>query len=306
MPELPEVEVVRRGLADHVVGRRIIGVEVSGARTARRQPGGAAEIVARLDGRTVSGAHRRGKYLWLTFDDDDSMGAESAGADSLLVHLGMSGQMLMAATGAPTVRHMHARALLDDGNEVRFVDQRTFGGWTVVPLAEALDGSGALVPASAAHIAADPFEPGFNAASVARVIRRRDTELKRLLLDQTVVSGIGNIYADESLWRAGVHGRRRSGALTLRSITETLRHARDVMTDALAAGGTSFDALYVNVNGASGYFDRSLDVYGRAGEPCGRCGTAVVREDFMNRGSHFCPVCQPAPQRRPRRRVVVR
>lgn len=302
MPELPEVEVVRRGLLDHVVGRRITGVEVTGARTARRQPGGPAEIVARLEGRTVSGARRRGKFLWLTLDDDSAVGA-----DCLLVHLGMSGQMLVTGTGAPPVRHMHARAFLDDDNELRFVDQRTFGGWTVVPLAEALDGSGALLPASAAHIAADPFEPGFDSAAVARVIRRRDTEIKRLLLDQNVVSGIGNIYADESLWRAGIHGRRRAGALTLRAITETLEHARDVMADALDAGGTSFDALYVNVNGASGYFDRSLDVYGRAGEPCGRCGSVVVREDFMNRGSHYCPDCQPAPRRSAvRRRPVVR
>lgn len=298
MPELPEVEVVRRGLADHVVGRVITSVEVTGARTARRQPGGAPEIVARLTGRTVSGARRRGKYLWLTLDSD-----HAAGADCLLVHLGMSGQMLVAEGGAPPVRHLHARAELDDGRELRFVDQRTFGGWTVVPLAEALDGTGELLPASAAHIAADPFEPGFDPLVAARTIRRRDTEIKRLLLDQTVVSGIGNIYADEALWRSGLHGRRRSGAVTLRAVTGVLEHAREVMADALAAGGTSFDALYVNVNGASGYFDRSLDVYGRAGLPCARCGTAVVREDFMNRGSHFCPVCQPAPRRsRPPRR----
>lgn len=300
MPELPEVEVVRRGLSDHVVGRQIVGVEVTGARTARRQPGGPAEIVARLEGRRVNGAHRRGKYLWLTVDDE-----HAAGADCLLVHLGMSGQMLVTDAGAPPVRHMHARAHLDDGTELRFVDQRTFGGWTVVPLAEALDGTGVLLPAPAAHIAADPFERGFDTLVTARVIRRRDTEIKRLLLDQTVVSGIGNIYADEALWRSGIHGRRRSGALTLRLVAETLEHARDVMSDALVAGGTSFDALYVNVNGASGYFDRSLDVYGRAGLPCSRCGAAVVREDFMNRGSHFCPDCQPAPRRSPRRRAAV-
>ncbi|MBB0969442.1 bifunctional DNA-formamidopyrimidine glycosylase/DNA-(apurinic or apyrimidinic site) lyase, partial [Dietzia aerolata] len=261
-------------------------------RTARRQPGGAAEIEDRLRGRKVTGARRRGKYLWLTLDDD-----HAAGADCLLVHLGMSGQMLVTGAGTPPVRHLHARAILDDDNELRFVDQRTFGGWTVVPLAEAIDGTGVLLPAPAAHIAADPFEEGFDALAAARLIRRRDTEIKRLLLDQTVVSGIGNIYADEALWRAGVHGRRRGGALTLGKVTETLGHARDVMADALAAGGTSFDALYVNVNGASGYFDRSLDVYGRAGEPCSRCGTPVVREDFMNRGSHFCPACQPAPRR---------
>lgn len=302
VPELPEVEVVRRGLAEHAVGRRIRAVAVTGARTARRQPGGAAEIVAKLSGRTFSGAHRRGKYLWLTLDD-----GASEGADSLLVHLGMSGQMLVSVSGAPVARHTHARAELDDGTELRFVDQRTFGGWTVVPLTEAGDGSGALLPTPAAHIAADPFDPGFDAVAAARAIRRRDTEIKRVLLDQTVVSGIGNIYADEALWRAGIHGRRRSGALTLGAVTEVLGHSRDVMSDALAAGGTSFDALYVNVNGTSGYFDRSLDVYGRAGLPCGRCGSAVVREDFMNRGSHFCPDCQRAPRRvAGRRRPAVR
>ena len=292
MPELPEVEVVRRGLESHVVGRGIVDAEVTGARTARRQPGGPAEIVARLRGRVVSGARRRGKYLWLTLDDD-----HEAGADCLLVHLGMSGQMLVTTADAPPVRHLHARALLDDGSELRFVDQRTFGGWTVVPLVEAADGTGVLLPAPAAHVAADPFETGFDHPATARVIRRRDTEVKRLLLDQTVVSGIGNIYADEALWRSGVHGRRRSGALTLSVVSGLLGHARDVMSDALEAGGTSFDALYVNVNGASGYFDRSLDVYGRAGRPCPRCGAVVIREEFMNRGSHYCPVCQAAPRR---------
>lgn len=298
MPELPEVEVVRRGLETHVVGRRILDVDVTGARTARRQPGGPAEIVARLRDRVVTGAGRRGKYLWLTLD-----GEHTAGADCLLVHLGMSGQMLVTATDAPRVRHLHARARLDDGRELRFVDQRTFGGWTVVPLAEAADGTGVLLPAPAAHVAADPFEPGFDELATARAIRRRDTEIKRLLLDQTVVSGIGNIYADEALWRAGVHGRRRAGSLTLSTVRGLLGHAREVMSDALDAGGTSFDALYVNVNGASGYFDRSLDVYGQAGRPCARCGTPVVREEFMNRGSHYCPGCQRPPRRAVARRT---
>lgn len=285
MPELPEVEVVRRGLDSHVVGRRLVDVEVTGARTARRQPGGPEEIVALLTGRMVSGARRRGKYLWLTLDGD-----ETPGSDCLLVHLGMSGQMLVTGSGAPAVRHLHARACLDDGNELRFVDQRTFGGWTVVPLADALDGSGTLLPVPAAHIAADPFDPAFDARSAARRIRRRDTEIKRLLLDQTLVSGIGNIYADEALWRAGIHGRRRSGATTLTAVIEVLDHARAVMADALEEGGTSFDALYVDVNGASG--SSHTDVYARHGRPCYRCGATIVREKFMSRSSHFCPVCQ--------------
>ena len=293
MPELPEVEVVRRGLEGHVVGRALTEVTVSGARTARRQPGGAAEISARLTGRTATAARRRGKYLWLELD-----GAAEPEDDCLLVHLGMSGQMLVVDPGVPDPPHVHARAALSDGRELRFVDQRTFGGWTVVPLAEPRDGTDRTVPASAAHIAADPFESGFDVERVARAIRLRDTELKRLLLDQTVVSGIGNIYADEALWRARLHGRRRSGTLTLTAIREVLGHCRDVMAAAMEVGGTSFDALYVDVNGASGYFDRTLEAYGRAGLPCRRCGTPIVREDFMNRGSHFCPECQPAPRRR--------
>ena len=293
MPELPEVEVVRRGLQDHVVGRALREVRVSGARTARRQPGGAAEVADRLTGRLVSAAHRRGKYLWLELD-----GGSADGDDCLLVHLGMSGQMLVVEPQRPPIPHTHAVADLSDGRQLRFVDQRTFGGWTVVPLAPARDGSGRLLPAPAAHIAADPFEDCFDTVRVARAIRRRDTEIKRALLDQHLVSGIGNIYADEALWRAGVHGRRRTGALTQRVAVELLDRAREVMDAALAVGGTSFDALYVDVNGASGYFDRTLDAYGQTGRPCRRCGSAIVREEFMNRGSHYCPVCQPAPRRR--------
>jgi len=304
VPELPEVEVVRRGLAEHVVGRRLDAVEVTGARTARRQPGGPAELSALLTGRTVTAARRRGKYLWLALDS-----AEEPGEDCLLVHLGMSGQMLVTDPSAPRPPHTHAVAALSDGRELRFVDQRTFGGWTVVPLARARDGTPVVLPEPAAHIAPDPFEDCWDPVAAARAIRHRDTQVKRALLDQTVVAGIGNIYADEALWRAGVHGRRRTAVLTLRAVREVLDHARDVMGEALAQGGTSFDALYVNVNGASGYFDRTLDAYGRTGRPCRRCGTEIVREEFMNRSSHFCPLCQPAPRRRavsPTRRTRTR
>lgn len=293
MPELPEVETVRQGLLAHAAGRTIDDVTVLHPRPVRYHPIGPEAFRADLAGRRIDDVRRRGKYLWAVLGDD-----------ALVAHLGMSGQFRFNLPGDEHVRNTRVLFHLDDGTELRFVDQRTFGGWTVVPLAEALDGTGVLLPAPAAHIASDPFEPGFDAPAAARVIRRRDTEIKRLLLDQTVVSGIGNIYADEALWRSGVHGRRRSGALTLRSVVETLEHARDVMADALEAGGTSFDALYVNVNGASGYFDRSLDVYGRAGLPCARCGTPVVREEFMNRGSHFCPGCQVPPRRRAARRAV--
>ncbi|MFN8013160.1 MAG: bifunctional DNA-formamidopyrimidine glycosylase/DNA-(apurinic or apyrimidinic site) lyase [Dermatophilaceae bacterium] len=290
MPELPEVEVVRRGLADHVAGRRIASVELRGTRVARRHVAGHHHLIGLLTGRVIGRARRRGKYLWLELAD----AADGPVEDALLLHLGMSGQLLVEVAAAPDEKHLHARFRFDDsGPELRFVDQRTFGGlaWS----ANGADG----IPLTIAHIAPDPFEPAYDPNAVVRRIKAKDSEIKRVLLDQTVVSGIGNIYADEALWRAQVHGRRMASTLTKPSIARVLGHARDVMTEALGEGGTSFDALYVNVNGASGYFDRSLAAYGQVGRPCRRCGTLIMREHFMNRSSFFCPRCQVAP-RRPR------
>ena len=290
MPELPEVEVVRRGLADHVAGRRIASVELRGTRVARRHVAGHEDLIGLLTGRVIGRARRRGKYLWLELAD----AADGPVEDALLLHLGMSGQLLVEVAAAPDEKHLHARFRFDDsGPELRFVDQRTFGGlaWS----ATGADG----IPLTIAHIAPDPFEPAYDPNAVVRRIKAKDSEIKRVLLDQTVVSGIGNIYADEALWRAQVHGRRMASTLTKPSIARVLAHARDVMTEALGEGGTSFDALYVNVNGASGYFDRSLAAYGQVGRPCRRCGTLIMREHFMNRSSFFCPRCQVAP-RRPR------
>ena len=290
MPELPEVEVVRRGLADHVAGRRIASVELRGTRVARRHVAGHEDLIGLLTGRVIGRARRRGKYLWLELAD----AADGPVEDALLLHLGMSGKLLVEVAAAPDEKHLHARFRFDDsGPELRFVDQRTFGGlaWS----ANGADG----IPLTIAHIAPDPFEPAYDPNAVVRRIKAKDSEIKRVLLDQTVVSGIGNIYADEALWRAQVHGRRMASTLTKPSIARVLGHARDVMTEALGEGGTSFDALYVNVNGASGYFDRSLAAYGQVGRPCRRCGTLIMREHFMNRSSFFCPRCQVAP-RRPR------
>ena len=290
MPELPEVEVVRRGLADHVAGRRIASVELRGTRVARRHVAGHHHLIGLLTGRVIGRARRRGKYLWLELAD----AADGPVEDALLLHLGMSGQLLVEVAAAPDEKHLHARFRFDDsGPELRFVDQRTFGGlaWS----ATGADG----IPLTIAHIAPDPFEPAYDPNAVVRRIKAKDSEIKRVLLDQTVVSGIGNIYADEALWRAQVHGRRMASTLTKPSIARVLGHARDVMTEALGEGGTSFDALYVNVNGASGYFDRSLAAYGQVGRPCRRCGTLIMREHFMNRSSFFCPRCEVAP-RRPR------
>ncbi|NNG40325.1 bifunctional DNA-formamidopyrimidine glycosylase/DNA-(apurinic or apyrimidinic site) lyase [Flexivirga sp. ID2601S] len=285
MPELPEVEVVRRGLEGHVVGKPFSAVEIRGPRVARRHVPGPDDLAARLRGRLVAAARRRGKYLWLELD----------GGEALVIHLGMSGQLLVEAADAPREKHAHAIFDLPDDRQLRFVDQRTFGGLQLVDLAEDPYG-GTPVPDVITHIAPDPLEAVFDQVAVGRAMRRRRTQLKRALLDQTLVSGIGNIYADEALWRAKLHGERPTERLAAGAVLQVLDHATAVMTEALGKGGTSFDALYVNVNGASGYFERSLNAYGRQGDPCRRCGTLMVRESFMNRSSFSCPVCQPRPR----------
>jgi formamidopyrimidine-DNA glycosylase len=291
VPELPEVETVRAGLEHRVVGRVIRDVEVYGDRTLRRYPPGAADFAARLAGRRLVAARRRGKYLWLPLDD--------AGA-SLLAHLGMSGQFLSVASHTPDPLHLRARIRFrDGGEELRFVDQRTFGGLslskTVLPEPAGGDPAGG-VPVELAHIAPDPLEPAFDPATWSAALRRRRTGVKRALLDQTLISGVGNIYADESLWRARLHYARATDRLRRSDVDRLLGAVREVLIDAIAAGGTSFDALYVAVNGESGWFDRSLEVYGQAGEPCSRCGTPIVRRHFTNRSSYLCPTCQPRPR----------
>jgi formamidopyrimidine-DNA glycosylase len=281
MPELPEVEVVRRGLEAHVLGRQIRSVEVLHPRPVRRHAGGPADFAARMTGRRFTAANRRGKYLWLSLDD----------GDALLGHLGMSGQMLVQPSGVPDERHLRVRFALADDLELRFVDQRMFGGLAVS------DG-GAVIPQEIAHIARDPLDPEFDDAAFLRRVRRSESGIKRLLLNQNIVSGVGNIYADEGLWLAQVHGERPGSRLRRSDVERVLAGCRQVMLEALGVGGTSFDALYVDVNGQSGYFERSLKAYGREGLPCLRCGTPIRRVTFMNRSSFFCPVCQPAPRRR--------
>jgi formamidopyrimidine-DNA glycosylase len=285
MPELPEVEVVRRGLQAHVVGKTMTAVRVHHPRAVRRHELGPADLTARLLGARITGTDRRGKYLWLLLDMPDDPDA------ALVVHLGMSGQMLLGTV--PRADHVRISALLDDGTVLSFADQRTFGGWL---LADLVTVDGSVMPEPVAHLARDPLDPRFDAEAVVKVLRRKHSEIKRQLLDQTVVSGIGNIYADEALWRAKVNGARIAATLTRKQLTAVLDAAADVMREALAKGGTSFDSLYVNVNGESGYFDRSLDAYGREGEPCRRCGAVMRREKFMNRSSFYCPRCQPRPR----------
>jgi formamidopyrimidine-DNA glycosylase len=294
VPELPEVETVRDGLARWITGRTIADVEVRHPRAVRRHLPGGADLAARLRGAHIDAVSRRGKYLWLPLS-----GGTLEADECLVGHLGMSGQLLVRRADAPEEKHLHVRmTFTDGGTELRFVDQRTFGGLMLDALVPAADRPDERVPAQIAHIARDPLDPHFDDALWLVRLRRRQSALKRALLDQTLVSGVGNIYADESLWRARLHGERLAAKVTRSQAEELLAQVRAVLTDALQQGGTSFDALYVNVNGESGYFDRSLSVYGREGEPCPRCGTPVRRTAFMNRSSFFCPRCQPVPRRR--------
>ncbi|MDD2859033.1 MAG: bifunctional DNA-formamidopyrimidine glycosylase/DNA-(apurinic or apyrimidinic site) lyase [Candidatus Nanopelagicales bacterium] len=283
MPELPEVEVVRRGVQAWATGRDIASVQVLHARAVRRQEG---SLGAELAGSSFHCASRRGKYLWLPL-----AGTERC----LVVHLGMSGQLLVQSPAVEPERHLRVRLSFDDGaHELRFVDQRTFGGLHTDALVP--DGAGGRVPAAVAHIARDPLDPAFDKAALVARLRGRQIEVKRALLDQSLVSGIGNIYADEALWRARIHGRRIASGIAPAQLHALIDQARAVMMEALAQGGTSFDALYVDVNGQSGYFSRSLRAYGQQGEPCHRCGTPIRREHFMNRSSFSCPRCQRPPR----------
>ncbi|MFF3560205.1 bifunctional DNA-formamidopyrimidine glycosylase/DNA-(apurinic or apyrimidinic site) lyase [Streptomyces sp. NPDC002574] len=289
MPELPEVEVVRRGMERWVSGRTVAAAEVLHPRAVRRHLAGPEDFAARLKGVTFGPARRRGKYLWLPLEDSSL---------TLLGHLGMSGQLLVQPEDAPAETHLRIRMGFDDtlGTELRFVDQRTFGG---LSLHEVVPGDPDGLPVPLSHIARDPLDSAFDDTAFHTALRRRRTTIKRALLDQSLISGVGNIYADEALWRTKLHYERPTATLTRPLTDELLTHIREVMSDALAAGGTSFDSLYVNVNGESGYFDRSLDAYGREDEPCRRCGTPIRRRPWMNRSSYFCPRCQRPPRPTP-------
>ena len=355
MPELPEVETVRAGIADHSLGRPVRAVRVVDARSLRRYLPGPAHFEAALTGRALRGAYRRGKYLWLTLSEADGTLADEA----LVVHLGMSGQLLVrdepggdsgSESGSDSGNESEARAAFDEqprhlrvalelgpvgatsvagatggaasanrantGQRLLFVDQRIFGGMFLSPLVpdvpaaagDMAPGEGSnpsavperfLVPEAVKHIARDPLDEFFDPAAVRRKFLRTSSGIKKVLLDQSVISGVGNIYADEALWRARLHYAKPARTLSAAQTRELLEAVTQVLRESLAAGGTSFDALYVNVLGESGYFERSLNAYGRAGEPCHRCAEAgrtslIVREPFQNRSSYRCPHCQRA------------
>ena len=326
MPELPEVEVVRRGLARWVRGRTITAVEVLDPRSIRRHALGTEDFIGNLENSTVLDVVRRGKFLWMPLRTEEphsggnaaelpvgAVSGETMPGVALMAHLGMSGQLLMQDPEVPDEKHLKVRLRLSrsDGmpEELRFVDQRIFGGLFVTFLVPTSDGGPGgqgetplpEIAEEASHIARDPLDPRFSFDEFYRKVKARKTGLKRALLDQGVISGIGNIYADEALWRAKLHYAKPTDTLKRADAVRLVDAAKEVMSDALAAGGTSFDSLYVNVNGASGYFARSLDAYGRAGEPCRRCSAVglpgvIKREQFMNRSSYTCPICQPKPR----------
>ncbi|HEY4226413.1 MAG TPA: bifunctional DNA-formamidopyrimidine glycosylase/DNA-(apurinic or apyrimidinic site) lyase [Pseudolysinimonas sp.] len=294
MPELPEVEVVRSGLEPAVTGATVTRVEVLDERSLRRHDGPAEDFIQRLTGSTFGAPERRGKFLWVPVVESD---------EALVVHLGMSGQVLLRDPAA--ARDRLTRVVLEVRHpehgdlRVDFVDQRIFGSMALDTLVPTRDDPGQRVPSQVAHIARDPLDPRFDDRAFLTALGRKQTTIKRALLDQTLISGVGNIYADESLWAARVHYDQPTATLSRARATTLLAEVRLILGKALAEGGTSFDAQYVNVNGTSGYFSRSLNVYGQQGEPCPRCGRPIVRENFMNRGSHFCAFCQRVRTGRP-------
>ncbi|WP_167131531.1 bifunctional DNA-formamidopyrimidine glycosylase/DNA-(apurinic or apyrimidinic site) lyase [Paramicrobacterium chengjingii] len=295
MPELPEVEVVRRGLEPALTGATITSVDVRDERSLRRHDSVRGSFADGLTGRRIDSAVRRGKFLWFPLDS----------GEALVAHLGMSGQVLLREPGVDD-RHTRIVFTIEHPRHgelrVNFADQRIFGGMAIDALVPTEDGYAGgyagmttalpTIPTQVAHIARDILDPAFDVPRVIDRIRLRRSVIKRALLDQTLISGIGNIYADEALWAAGVHGEQTASRMSRTRIAAVLDAVASVLDKALAEGGTSFDAQYVNVNGESGYFAHSLNAYGQAGRPCPRCGADIVRESFMNRGSHFCPRCQ--------------
>jgi formamidopyrimidine-DNA glycosylase len=292
VPELPEVEVVRAGLAPAVTGATVTAVTVFDERSLRRHDGPSEDFTHRLTGATLRLPERRGKFLWIPLGVPSGLVPEVA----VVVHLGMSGQVLLREPGAALDRLTRIQLDIEhpEHGELRvdFVDQRIFGSMALDALVATPDVPGQRIPGQVAHIARDPLDAAFDDARFLAALGRRNTGIKRALLDQTLISGIGNIYADEALWAARVHYDQPTGTLSRARAKLLLAEVRLVLGKALVEGGTSFDAQYVNVNGASGYFSHSLNAYGQQGKPCPRCGRPMVREQFMNRGSHFCAFCQ--------------
>jgi formamidopyrimidine-DNA glycosylase len=288
MPELPEVETVRAGLADYLTGAKVTSVEVLDVRSLKRHQPGVQDFVNVMTGATLKHFSRRGKFLWIPLDREGL---------AMVGHLGMSGQMLVRDAGSEPdkLTRVILHVVTPEGKklELRFVDQRIFGSLAIDELEEVEHGE--HIPKTVTHIARDPLDPNFDDFAVIKKLRTRKAGIKKVLLDQGVLSGVGNIYADEALWRAKLHYDQPANTLTLPKTKELMAHVREILAAAVLVGGTSFDEQYKNVNGQSGYFEVSLNAYGMTGRPCPRCGSAIIRENWMNRGSHFCPKCQKRP-----------
>lgn len=296
MPELPEVETVRAGLASHVIGALVNEIEVHDSRSLKRNFSGLDGFVNELTGERLQGVIRRGKFLWLPV----------TATRAVVCHLGMSGQVLVRSKefGDDKLTRITLRLVKPTGEEIelRFVDQRLFGGMQIDDLLETGEGvpaghfpegeASSLIPVSVSHIARDPLDPNFDAGLVVSKMRKRSSGIKRVLLDQNLMSGIGNIYADETLWRTRLHYDRPASIISAKKLNDVIEVAKDVLGEAVERGGTSFDEQYKNVNGESGYFSQDLNAYSRAGLPCQRCGSAIKREAWANRSSYFCPKCQ--------------
>ena len=286
MPELPEVEVVRLGLAPAVTDAVVTAVDVYDERALTRHDRARGDFASRLHGRRMLEPQRRGKFLWVPLDD----------SHSLLAHLGMTGQLLLREAWARPEDDRHVRIRLELRHPslgelaIFFVDQRTFGSLAIDELVPTGDGD--LVPRQVLHIARDALDPLFDDRRFIARLAMKKSGIKRVLLDQTTISGVGNIYADEALWAARIHPEQPAMTLSRAKVKLLLAEIRLVLAKALTEGGTSFDSQYVNVNGQAGYFAHSLNAYGRGGQPCPRCGRPIVRASFMNRSSHYCAHCQ--------------
>ena len=275
MPELPEVETVRRGLHTIITGFRIADAQSLHPRAMKSE---SIAPLASLNGAKITGTNRRGKFMWLTLNRPYVLTA----------HLGMSGQFLIHQPNRPKATHIRAQFQLKKALrnlELVFNDQRTFGWLSIEETTN-------NIPTSALHIAPDPFDPSFDIDATMNNYLRRTIKIKTALLNQEIMSGVGNIYADETLWRAKIHPETLTSDLTKKKIATIIETATTVMQEAISQGGTSFDDLYINVNGESGFFEQSLNAYGQEGEPCPRCGTPIKRISFGQRSSHFCPKCQ--------------
>jgi formamidopyrimidine-DNA glycosylase len=260
-------------------GRRLEHVIITQPRTARHNAGGPTEVSERLEGRTVLGVGRKGKFIAAPLDD----------GQTLVAHLGMSGRFAIGDPLDDEPLHTHFRATLDDGVEVRFIDPRTFGFVAVVSPDE-VEGSGL------SRVGPDAWERAPTAQGLLEAMARRTAPVKALLLDQIILSGLGNIYADEALHLAGIHPLHPGGELEIAEMERLLAAIHVVLGDAIENGGTSLDDLaYLLPDGRAGENLDRLRVYGRTGLPCPECGTPVERVVIRARSSHFCPICQPMP-----------